>query len=109
VALPRTGNQTLLADSLEAAAQAASACERWERAARLAGAAAALREAIGVPAPQAMDQGYRRALAAARSALDEPVFAAAHGTGRGLPLDQAIAEALAMTEELAAGTSATVR
>jgi formate dehydrogenase major subunit len=73
-----------------------------ETTARLAGAAAALREAIGVPAPQAEGEGHRRALAAARCALEEPGFAAAHTAGRGLPVEQAIAEALALAEELAA-------
>jgi hypothetical protein len=105
--LRRSGNQTVLANSLEAAARVASAYERWERAARLAGAATALREAIGVPAPRTEDDGYRCALAAAHSALDDATFAAAHAAGRALPLEQAIAEGLALAEEPAPESGAT--
>ncbi len=65
-----------------------------ERAARLLGAATALREAIGMPLPQADRVDYERTMTATRTALGELVFAAAWSAGQGLPLEQAIAEAL---------------
>ena len=62
---------------------------RWlgqaERAARLCGAAEALREAIGAPVPRYRGQ-YERAIALARATLGEQAFAAAWAAGRALSL-----------------------
>ena len=44
---------------------------------------------------------YERNVAAVRAALGETSFAAAWAVGRSLRLDEAIAEALALTKELA--------
>ena len=65
--------------------------------ARLLGAASALDEALGiVPAPD--DRAKReRASDAARAALGEAAFKTAWIGGRALPLEEAIAEALAIT------------
>jgi non-specific serine/threonine protein kinase len=66
------------------------------RAARLAGAEAALREAIDTPVdpPEELAR-YEQDVAAARAALGEAPFAAAEAEGRVLPLEEAVAEALA--------------
>ena len=61
------------------------------------GAAAALREAIGLIAGLPERAKYEQATAAARQVLGEQAFATAWSAGRGLPLDQAIAEARELT------------
>jgi predicted ATPase/DNA-binding XRE family transcriptional regulator len=68
-----------------------------ERAARLAGAAAALCDAIGLGLPNFFVAAYDRSIAAARTQLGEEVLAAAWAAGQVLPLHQAIAEALTVT------------
>jgi len=69
-----------------------------ERAARLAGAVASLRTAIGAPQPQLSGTAYEAAMAKVLLALGDTAFAAAWDAGRAVPLKQAIAEALEMTE-----------
>jgi hypothetical protein len=64
-----------------------------EQAARLFGAAAALREAIGVVLRPVVHADYERAEAVARTALGDTAFAAAREAGHALSLEQAIAEA----------------
>ena len=67
---------------------------RPAQAARLWGAAEALRQAIGWgPAPPT-DATYERAVAAVRANIGDEAFAAAWAEGLMLPLDQAIAEVL---------------
>jgi predicted ATPase/DNA-binding XRE family transcriptional regulator len=70
----------------------------WARrpldAARLLGAAAALRQALGAPLPQAERPDYERTLTAVRAAAGAAAFAAAWDAGRTTPIDQAISEAL---------------
>jgi ATP/maltotriose-dependent transcriptional regulator MalT len=86
-----------LAESLEGLALTAAAAgeDTWaERSARLLGAAAVLRERVGTP-PSSMGQAYMEQLAVpARAALGEERWAAAFAAGRGLSLEEAIAEAL---------------
>src|SRR5262245_15581222 len=65
-----------------------------------AGAAAALREAIGVPLRPTDRAVHDRGLAAARAGLGEAAFAIAWAAGRAMPLEQAVADAL---EEAGAG------
>jgi non-specific serine/threonine protein kinase len=66
-----------------------------ERAARLFGAAEALREAMGSPHLTTSDhRGYDQDVAALRAQLDEETFAAAWAEGRAMPLGQAIEYAL---------------
>jgi len=64
------------------------------QAARLFGAAAALREVSGGPRPRLDRADYDRDVAAVRAQLDKKSFAAAWAEGHAMPLEQAIAEAL---------------
>lgn len=87
-----------LAGPLEGLAQVAAARGQWERALRLAGAAAELRERCRVRAA-----GYERAqllpwTARAEAALG-PAAAEATAAGRALPLDAAVTEALRTGED----------
>jgi hypothetical protein len=67
------------------------------RAARLFGAAEALREEVDAPLLPGDRACYERGVAAARQTLSEDMFEAAWGDGRGMPLGRAIALALAET------------
>ncbi len=83
---------------------AAVACGRGqaEQAARLCGAADALRGAIGAPLPQVERPILDHTIAAVRATMDttspqgERAFTTAWATGQALTLEQAIAEALAV-------------
>jgi tetratricopeptide (TPR) repeat protein len=81
---------------LEALAQVAYAQGQPERMAWLFGAAEAQREVSHWRLPPA-DQADYAAVPAARTALGEAAFAAAWAEGREMPLDQAIASAMAGT------------
>jgi len=59
-------------------------------AARLWGAAEALRDAIGTPIPPAYRVDYERSVSAARTHLSEQAFAAAWTEGRSMTLDQVL-------------------
>jgi hypothetical protein len=63
-------------------------------AARLLGAAATLRETIGVPQPVYWRRDTEEAVAPARAALEEEQWAVAFAAGQVLSLEEAIAEAL---------------
>lgn len=69
--------------------------EAAQRAARLFGAAAALRERAGAPIAQWLQAGYEREVGAAGAILPPAEFDAAWEEGRAMPLDQAIESALA--------------
>ncbi|HEX5502343.1 MAG TPA: tetratricopeptide repeat protein [Thermomicrobiales bacterium] len=90
------GGAKVLPTAAEQLAGLLGARGAWPLAARLYGAVAAWREASGAPPryPQ-VEAAYRRDLAAARAQLDEAAWASAWEAGRALPLEQAIAEALA--------------
>jgi predicted ATPase/class 3 adenylate cyclase/DNA-binding CsgD family transcriptional regulator len=60
-------------------------------AARLWGAAEALRDSMGTPIPPAYRADYERAVAAARTHLNEQAFAAALAQGRSMTLEQVLA------------------
>lgn len=75
-------------------AHLAQAEQRPERAARLLGAAEAIREAIGAPLQPRARQGHDQLVDAARAALGEADFAAAWREGKALTWDQAAALAL---------------
>jgi predicted ATPase/class 3 adenylate cyclase len=84
-------------EDLAGLAAIASLFGQLERAARLLGAAAALRETIGTPQPKVERQDTEEAVAAVRAALGEEAWAAAHAAGQALTLEEAIAEALEET------------
>lgn len=87
----KPGEQVYLAESLEGLAGVAAA---QSEAARIGGAAAAIRTAIGAPLPQADRARYQQALDSARTQIDATTFAAAWAAGQALTLEQAIADAL---------------
>jgi non-specific serine/threonine protein kinase len=94
LAAPREG-----AYALEAASVLAEAWHEPARAARFAGAAQALREAIGSPLVP-LERGDRDALTRRLEAsLGGPAFAEAHGGGRALGFEASVAEARKWLEE----------
>ncbi len=91
------GDRRIIALALDGVAGVAIAWEQSERASRLFGAAAALREASGLPVEPAFRAAHGRDVAAARAALGEDAFAAGWATGAALPLPAAVAEAAAVS------------
>jgi len=89
------GAREQVANLLENIAHLALALGDPLRAARLGGAAEGLREALGQPLTPGERGDHDRAIAALRAVLGEAAFAAAWAEGRALPLDEAIALALA--------------
>jgi non-specific serine/threonine protein kinase len=73
-----------------------------ERAARLFGAVAALREQTGLAVQHVLKEPYERVFSRVRDELGEERFAAAWTAGRALTLAQAVAAALALPEAPAA-------
>jgi predicted ATPase/transcriptional regulator with XRE-family HTH domain len=95
LALSQTlGDQASSAWCLAGLGSAAALDEDPERAARLWGAAEALRRAIGCRTAPAARATYERALAVARAQLGEQAFAAAWTAGQAMTVEQAIAETL---------------
>jgi predicted ATPase len=90
------GDREGLAEALEQAAALEGRRGRRGDGARLAGAAAALREAVGVPWASVYDRRrIERELDAMRAELGEGAFRAAYEDGRGADVEQAAEEALA--------------
>jgi non-specific serine/threonine protein kinase len=89
-----TGQEQIVA-ALEALASLDAAAGEPQRAVRLAGAAVAWRERAGLPLTAEEQATLRRLLAPARQALGAEAQAAAWAGGRAMPLEQAVAEALA--------------
>lgn len=85
------GNRAGIAECLEGLARVA---QHPERAAKLLGTAAALREAMRAPLPPSDRSDYDRVVAAVRAALDERVFEAAWHHGRDMTLEQVVQYAL---------------
>jgi hypothetical protein len=92
-----------LANSLANGAEFAAVGGRPEVAARLLGAAEALRVRGGVTIDPFNLDDPATLKARVRDQLGEPAFAAAWAQGESLPLDQAIAEADAVLTEAAQG------
>jgi ATP/maltotriose-dependent transcriptional regulator MalT len=90
IVLNEIGDRWFMALSLEEFAAVAAAERQPERAARLYGAAEALREAIQCPLPTGRRALYERHLAAARAQLDAASFARAWSAGRALTPHQAL-------------------
>jgi non-specific serine/threonine protein kinase len=93
VLLYEQGDRPSIASNLRGLALVAALMRQHTRAARLWGAADALREAIGAPEPRQSSRA-QEAIAATRRGLGDDVFAAAWASGRALPLAEAVAEAL---------------
>jgi hypothetical protein len=83
-----------VAANLEGLARLAHLQGRWERVARLFGAAAALRERIGAPLSSAEAASDGEMIARARTRLGELSFIAVWQAGQRLSLEQALYEAL---------------
>jgi len=94
------GARDLLAIGLREISATVSALGAPLQAARLGGAAEKLREALGQPLTPAERGDHDRAVAATRAALGEAAFAAAWAEGRVLPLEEAVALALADPDHL---------
>jgi non-specific serine/threonine protein kinase len=91
-----TGNRWYLAEALEAVAAAAARLGEAEPAARLWGAAAALRDVLGAAIPPPDRVRVDAEATAARDRLGEAIFAAALENGRALTPEEAAAEAAAV-------------
>jgi tetratricopeptide (TPR) repeat protein len=90
-----SGFQRWIPDTLISAAGLAAVQGQGERAARLFGAAEALRAALEVQLSFGEREEYERDVALARAGLGEDAFAAAWAAGRSLTIEQAVAEAMA--------------
>jgi predicted ATPase len=89
------GDRRCIAYCLEGLAAVAGAEGPAEQAARLAGAAAGLRETIACPLSSNEQAAHHGALGAARAALGPEAFAAAWVEGQAMTMDEVIACALA--------------
>lgn len=90
-----TGDKRHLAACLEGLAGVAGAEGRPELAARLFGAAAALRDDLAIPLPALDRTLHERDVAAVRAALGEEPFATAWAEGRSMTLEQVTSAAFA--------------
>jgi non-specific serine/threonine protein kinase len=91
----------MIANCIRSLGAVAAAVGQAERAARLLGAAEALRARRGLAEQPHERAYYDRLLAPARAGLAAADFAAAWAAGRALPLEQAVAEALAVADDVA--------
>jgi predicted ATPase len=91
------GDQSGMADCFQGLAETAALQGRAVRAARLAGAAEALREAIGGHDWPHLAVYHERVMAAVRAQLPEAAWSAAWAAGRALPLARAVAYAREIT------------
>ena len=82
---------------------------RWDGALRLAGSEASLREQSGYPLLSTDRARLDRAIDQARAALGDVAAEAAWNAGYGLPVGEAVAAALAVTETGLAGDEPTVK
>ena len=90
----RHGSNHLMADCLDGLAGVAATLGQAERGARLCGAAAALREEFDLPLHPLAQADHDRAVAGARSQLDEASFAVEWAAGWAWSLEQAVEHAL---------------
>jgi hypothetical protein len=97
--LPRIKDKIRIAETREEMAKLACTLQQAERAARLFGAAEALREGMGCPIPLAKRAEYDRYRTAACDALGKEVFAQVCAEGRAMSLEDAIEYALGKPDE----------
>lgn len=88
------GDRSLIADALEVSAKSALASRETHLAARLLGAAHALREAIGAPLPPSDRAEYDDDVRAVRTALGDRAFNALWDEGQTMDLEHIVACAL---------------
>lgn len=100
------GDRLFLADALSGVASVAAARNEPRRAARLYGAAAAMREQLGASVEGWERPAYERGLAVVRAALTPEALAAAWSTGEALLQEEAVAEALSGTTDAEAEPTA---
>jgi tetratricopeptide (TPR) repeat protein len=93
------GDKLRIAQSLDGIAALAAAQGRLGMAVRLYGTASALRKAIDAPLAPGDAAQHERDVVAVRDRLGEPAFKAAWEAGQALPLEEAIAEALAELDD----------
>jgi len=103
----QAGNPLVEAFALSSLAGIAARQGQPARAARMWGAASALRDAIGTRLPLEEEERFAGPVAATREVLGEDAFAAAWEEGRAQPLDQVVAEALTLGNELAKSVPST--
>ena len=90
----RIGHRAAIAHQLECFASIAKIEEQGQRAARLFGAAEALREKIDIPMTDMEHVEYEREISELKAGMDEKVFVSAWTEGRALTMEQAIDFAL---------------
>lgn len=95
------GDRLSIAYGLESIASTVAKAGFPGPSARLFGAAQRLREVIAAPLPVGEQRRYEAGLSVTRAALPEEAFTREWKTGRTLPLDYAIAEALHIAREIA--------
>jgi hypothetical protein len=88
------GHRAAIAHQLECFASIAKAREDGGRAARLYGAAEALRQKIAIPMTPKEKTEYEGQIANLRAGMDEKAFASAWAEGQAMSMEQAIAYAL---------------
>ena len=98
------GDKAGIVEDLAGVAEVASLVGQPERAVRLFGAVEALREASGIRLSPLRRADYDRTVEGIRAYLGDAAFAEAWAQGRAMPLEQAIAQALEMKDELLADT-----
>lgn len=84
------GNTSYVAESLEGLAGVAAAEGNHDRAARIFGAAEAMRERVPAPLPPVARPGYERDVALVRKGMGEEAFTAAWEEGRATPVREAL-------------------
>ena len=101
----QVGNPLVEAFALSSLAGMATRQGQPARAARMWGAASALRDSIGTRLPLEEEERFAGPVAAVRELLGEETFTAAWDDGRAQPLDQVVADALTLGNEIAMSTS----
>src|SRR5581483_218870 len=94
-----------MAECLEGLAVVAAAESRPERAARLLGSAARLRQSIGAPVHPVDRADHERAVALAQAALGPQAFEVAWRTGQSMSIDDVIESAMAPPAAPATGAA----